>query len=106
GKPGLQAEYRAGVGMATASKPIAKRIEPTVDLNANDLPTGVPSSSAFTAEWTGFIDPPKSGDYLLGVKADGFAQVTVGDEQVVRMYIEASNMSPVHLEKGHPAKLD
>ncbi|MDE2052896.1 MAG: glycoside hydrolase family 3 C-terminal domain-containing protein, partial [Gammaproteobacteria bacterium] len=57
-------------------------------------------------EWKGFIDPPKSGDYLIGVKADGFAQVTVGDEQVVRMYIEASNMSPVHLEKGHPVKLD
>jgi beta-glucosidase len=77
-----------------------------VDLSAASLPAGVPSDSAFTAEWTGFIDPPKTGDYLIGVKADGFAQVTVGDVQVVRMYIAASNMSPVHLEKGHPVKLD
>jgi beta-glucosidase len=106
GKPGLQVEYRAGVGIATASTPLASRVESTVDLNATDLPAGVPKSSAFTAEWTGFIDPPRTGDYLLGVRADGFAQVTVGDVQVVRMYIEASNMSPVHLEKGHPVKLD
>jgi beta-glucosidase len=106
GKPGLRAEYRAGVGMATASAPLASRVEPTVDLNAANLPAGVPKDSAFTVEWTGFIDPPQTGDYLLGVKADGFAQVSVGDVQVVRMYIEASNMSPVHLEKGHPVKLD
>ena len=106
GKPGLEAEYRAGVGMATASTPLASRVESTVDLNESDLPSTVPGDSAFTVEWTGYIDPPKSGDYLLGVKADGFAQVSVGDEQVVRMYIEASNMSPVHLEKGHPVKLD
>jgi beta-glucosidase len=106
GKPGLKAEYRAGVGLATAATPLASRVESTVDLGSTDLPTGVPSDSAFTVEWTGYIDPPKSGDYLLGVKADGFAQVTVGDEQLVRMYIEASNMSPVHLEKGHPVKLD
>jgi beta-glucosidase len=106
GKPGLEAEYRAGVGMATASTPLASRVESTVDLNAADLPAGVPKDAAFTAEWTGFVDPPQTGAYLLGVKADGFAQVSVGDVQVVRMYIEASNMSPVHLEKGHPVKLD
>src|SRR6185437_4271185 len=106
GKPGLEAEYRAGVGMATASTPLASRVESTVDLNAADLPAGVPKDAAFTAEWKGFIDPPQTGDYLLGVKADGFAQVSVGDVQVVRMYIEPSNMSPVHLEKGHPVKLD
>ncbi|MGH8180850.1 MAG: glycoside hydrolase family 3 C-terminal domain-containing protein, partial [Steroidobacteraceae bacterium] len=106
GKPGLQAVYRAGVGMATATAPLASRVEPTVDLSTADLPAGVPKDSAFTVEWTGFIDPPQTGDYLLGVKADGFAQVSVGDVQLVRMYIEASNMSPVHLEKGHPVKLD
>ena len=106
GKPGLQAEYRSGVGMATAATPLASRLEPAVDLAPANLPAGVASNAAFTVEWTGFLDPPKSGDYLLGIKADGFAQVTIGDEQVVRMSIAASNMSPVHLEKGHPVKLD
>ena len=106
GKPGLRAEYRAGVDMATASAPLASRVESAVDLTPTDLPAGVASNSAFTVEWTGFLDPPKTGDYLLGIKAVGFAQVTVGDEQVVRMYMEGSNMSPVHFDKGHPVKLD
>ena len=106
GKPGLQAEYRSGVGRTTVATPLASRVESSVDLSASSLPAGVASNSAFTVEWTGFLNPPKSGDYLIGIKADGFAQVTVGDEQVTRMYIEASNMGPVHLEKGHPVKLD
>jgi beta-glucosidase len=108
GKPGLKAEYRTevGMGMAAASPPLASRVEPTVDLNGKDLPAAVSGNAPFTVEWTGFIDPPRSGDYLIGVKADGYAQVTVGDVQLVRMYTVASNMSPIHLEKGHPVKLD
>ncbi|MGH8202435.1 MAG: glycoside hydrolase family 3 C-terminal domain-containing protein, partial [Steroidobacteraceae bacterium] len=108
GKPGLQAEYHAevGMGMAATSPPLASRVESTVDLNGQDLPAAVSGNAPFTVEWTGFIDPPQSGDYLIGVKADGYAQVTVGDVQLVRMYTVASNMSPIHLEKGHPVKLD
>ena len=106
GKPGLKAEYRAEVGMATGARLLASRIESGVDLNGTDLPAGVPASSEFTVEWTGYLNPPESGDYLVGVKADGFAQVSVADVQVVRMYTVASNMGPVHLEKGHPVKLD
>jgi beta-glucosidase len=106
GKPGLQAQYRAEVGMATASTLLASRVEPTVDLNGANLPAGVRDKGAFTVEWSGFIDPPKSGDYLIGIKADGYAQVSVADEQIVRMYTVASNMAPLHLQKGHPVKLD
>ena len=108
GKPGLKAEYRTevGMGMASSSAPLASRVEANVDLNGKDLPAGVAGKAPFTVEWTGFIDPPKSGEYLIGVKADGYAQVTVGDVQLVRMYTVASNMSPVHLEKGHRVKLD
>jgi beta-glucosidase len=106
GKPGLKAEYRTEVGMGTGSTLLASRVEANVDLDGTALPAGVPANAAFTVEWTGFIDPPSSGDYLIGVKADGFAQVTVNDVQLVRMYTVASNMAPVHLEKGHPVKVD
>jgi beta-glucosidase len=106
GKPGLKAVYRTEVGMFVASTPLTSRVERTVDLNSTDLPAGLADNPAFTVEWSGFIDPPKSGDYLIGVKADGYAQVSVGDEQLVRMYTVASNMSPIHLEKGHRVKLD
>ncbi|MFZ0501555.1 MAG: glycoside hydrolase family 3 C-terminal domain-containing protein [Steroidobacteraceae bacterium] len=106
GKPGLEAQYRAEVGMATSSTPLASRVEPTVALNSANLPAGVQGKGAFTVEWTGFINPPKSGDYLVGIKADGYAQVSVDDEQIVRMYTVASNMAPLHFQKGHPVKLD
>ncbi|HEY1888941.1 MAG TPA: glycoside hydrolase family 3 C-terminal domain-containing protein [Steroidobacteraceae bacterium] len=108
GKPGLKADYRAevGMGMATTSAPLASRVEPAADLDGKNLPAAVSGGAPFTVEWTGFLDPPATGDYLIGIKADGYAQVTVDDVQLVRMYTVASNMSPVHLEKGHRVKLD
>jgi beta-glucosidase len=107
GKPGLEAQYSAGVRMMqSALAPLTSRVESAVDLNASNLPTAVQGKPEFTVEWTGYLDPPKSGDYLLGIRANGFAQVTLGDVSVVRMYTEASNMGRVHLEAGHPVKLD
>jgi beta-glucosidase len=106
GKPGLEAQYSAGVEMQSALTPLTSRVEPAVDLNGSSLPAAVRGKLQFTVEWTGFLVPPKSGDYLLGIKANGFAQVTLGDEPVVRMYTQASHMGRVHLEKGHPVKLD
>jgi beta-glucosidase len=106
GKPGLKAQYSSGVEMQSAITPLTSRDEPTVNLTGSNLPGAIAGKSEFTVEWTGFLDPPESGDYLLGIKANGFAQVTLGDEPVVRMYTQASNMGRVHLEKGHPVKLD
>jgi beta-glucosidase len=106
GKPGLQARYSAGVQMQSALAPLTSRVESAVNLDASNLPAAVNGKSQFTVEWTGYLDPPQSGDYLLGIRANGFAQVTLGDEPVVRMYTQASNMGRVHLEKGHPVKLD
>ena len=106
GKPGLEAQYSAGVEMQSALAPLTSRVEPNVDLNASTLPAAIKSRPQFSVEWTGFLSPPRSGDYLLGVKADGFAQVSVDGAAVVRMYTQASNMGRVHLEQGHPVKLD
>ncbi len=106
GKPGLEAHYSEGVEMQSALAPLTSRIEPAVHLDGSNLPAAVSGKPQFTVEWTGYLDPPQSGDYLLGIKANGFAKVTLGDEPVVRMYTQASNMGRVHLEKGHPMKLD
>ena len=53
-------------------------------------------------DWTGFLDPDETGDYVLGVKADGLAHVLVDDKRLAQKFGEASNMGPVHFEKGHP----
>jgi beta-glucosidase len=56
---------------------------------------------------TGFINPPETGDYLLGVTKtnDGSARISVDDKRVMQMYGAGANLGRIHLEKGHPRAL-
>ena len=81
GKPGIEAEYSVAAGPAMSggvrSKPLVTRTEPSVGLTAANLPTQVKGKHGFFARWTGFLTPSASGSYLLGVRANGFAQLSV-----------------------------
>src|SRR6185437_6340915 len=59
-----------------------------------------------SVEWTGYLNPTTTGDYLIGIKADGFARVSVDDKRVAGMLGNNSSLGQVHLEKGHRAKLE
>ena len=69
-------------------------------------PEGAKGIQGLSVRWTGFLNPDAAGDYLLGLKADGFARVSVDDRPVTQSYDAGSNLGQVHLEKGHPVKLD
>ncbi len=58
--------------------------------------------SAGTVRWTGFLRPVETGDYRLGVKAEGFARVSLDGKPVAPVF----GFSRVHLEAGHPMKLE
>ncbi|HXW57506.1 MAG TPA: glycoside hydrolase family 3 C-terminal domain-containing protein [Candidatus Cybelea sp.] len=111
GKPGLEANYRSGLSASDKPNPITSRVEPTVDISEENLP-GELRNSALDVEWTGFLTAPETRDYLLGMKADGFARVSLDDREVVEMDSEGSShivpveLGQVHLEKGQPVKLD
>ncbi len=106
GKPGLEAEYDgSGQGIDTKPVPLTSRIEPTVDLTTDNLPAAVQGKPSFFVHWTGFINPTKTGDYYLGIKCNGFAHVTLGDQAIVQTY-GGSDVGRVHLEKGERVKLD
>jgi beta-glucosidase len=105
GKPGLRAEYSSQPGFEATRTPITSRVESTVDLNESNLPEQAKASKSLSVEWTGFLNPNATGDYLLGMKADGFARVSVDDKTVTQSFGESSNLGQVHLEKGHPVKL-
>ncbi len=105
GKPGLKAEYRSGASFESKGTPIMSRAESTVNLNESNLPEQAKGAQGLAVEWTGFLNPNATGDYLLGMKADGFARLSVDDKPVTQSFGESSNLGPVHLEKGHPAKL-
>ncbi|HEV2234171.1 MAG TPA: glycoside hydrolase family 3 C-terminal domain-containing protein [Terriglobia bacterium] len=109
GKPGLKAEYSSGLRFGRSGQPptpLTSRVEPNVDLNESNLPEPAKGKSAIGVQWTGFLNPAKSGEYLVGVKANGFARLTLEDKQVASGFGNGSHLGSVHLEKGHPLKLE
>jgi beta-glucosidase len=107
GQPGLKAEYSSGGDPNESAKPttLLSRVEPVVDLGEKDLPQQVKGKSTLAVRWTGFLNPSETGDYLLGIKAAGFARVSLNNKRVVQTYSGGSGLGRVHLEKGHPEAL-
>lgn len=113
GKPGLKTEYSNWEGIELAPgakpKPIMSRVEPNVDLSRTNLPAQVPAGKSIGAEWTGFLTPPETGDYLIGLRADGFARLNVAGKEVAQEFrthgVEAT-LGRVHLKKGRKVALD
>jgi beta-glucosidase len=106
GKPGLEAQYGSGLGLDAPPAPLASRVEPTVDLQPGGLPAEVRGKSEIAVHWSGFLDPQASGDYYIGVSANGFSRLMLGNQLVELLYSRGANMGRVHLEKGHRVKLD
>ncbi|HEY1800501.1 MAG TPA: glycoside hydrolase family 3 C-terminal domain-containing protein [Terriglobales bacterium] len=106
GKPGLKADYSSRPGFDAKPTPLISRIESTVNLSDANVPKEVKGSKTISVQWSGFLNASSTGDYILGIKADGFAQVSVDDKPVTMGWGNDTHLGQVHLEKGHPAKLD
>jgi beta-glucosidase len=106
GKPGLKAEYSSRPSREATPTPITSRVESGVNLNEANLPEEAKATKTLSVEWTGFLNPNSTGDYLLGIKADGFARVSADDKLVTLGRGNSAHIGLVHLEKGHPVKLD
>jgi beta-glucosidase len=105
GKPGLEAKYGSGGGFNAQPTPLTSRVESAVDLSDANLPDEAKGKSAISVQWSGFLTAPETGDYLVGVKATGFARVSLDDKQVAQTR-NGANLDRVHLDKGQPVKLD
>jgi beta-glucosidase len=113
GKPGLKADYRdwQGIGADPRARPAAfmSRLEPNIHLSESNLPAEAAGKKSVGVEWTGFLTPPDSGDYLIGLRADGFFMVMVDDRPVAMEYrtqgLEAT-VGYVHLDKGRKVALN
>ncbi|MHB8653753.1 MAG: glycoside hydrolase family 3 C-terminal domain-containing protein [Terriglobia bacterium] len=109
GKPGVKAEYSTGMRFGPSAPqptPLTSRVEPNVDLKDSNLPEQAKGKSAIAVQWTGFLNPTKTGDYLVGIKANGFARLTLEGKQVAAVFGSGSRLGSVHLEKGQPLKLE
>jgi len=112
GKPGLKADYSEREGFSfrstTNAKPFTSRVEPNIDLGSNNLPAEAAGKKSIGVEWTGFLTAPDSADYLIGIRAGGFAMVTVNGDQIAVVFgrngVDA-RLGRVHLEKGQKVAL-
>jgi beta-glucosidase len=117
GKPGLKADYNEGMrrGQPEAGSkptaPIVSRTESNVKLSEGNLPSEISGKKSFGVQWSGFLTPTESGDFLVGIRCSGFGRVTVDDKQVAAAFGGgshglASGVGRVHLEKGHKVAIE
>jgi beta-glucosidase len=115
GTPGLKAEYNEGMVRGrpmpgASTKPIASRTEPNVKLTESDLPPEVAGRKTFGVQWSGFLTPTESGDFILGIRAEGFARLTADGKQVAMAFGggggPTAGVGRVHLEKDRKIALN
>jgi beta-glucosidase len=114
GKPGLKADYGEGMMRGRPipgadTKSIVSRTEPNVNLSDSNLPSEIAGKKTFGVQWTGFITPTESGDFLVGIRSAGFARLTVDGKQVAMAFGGGeigAGVGRVSLEKGHKVALN
>ena len=105
GKPGLKADYGVRMGFDEKPKPLTSRVESNVSLSEASLPDQAKGTPSLAVEWTGFITPTETGDYLLGIKVDGFGRVSADDRLVTQGWGNTTSLGKIHFEKGRRVKL-
>ena len=112
GKPGIKADYSVFEGVQLAPgqrpKPFATRVESNVNLSQSNLPSEAAGKKSVGVQWSGFLTPPDSGDYRIGIRADGFARLSIGGKTVAqefRTHGVESKLGRVHLDKGEKVAL-
>ncbi len=116
GKPGLKADYTEGMrrGLPPSGPPPAQlvsRTEANVKLTESELPKEVAGKNTFGVQWSGFLTPSESGDFLLGVRCAGFGRLTVDGKQVAAAIGGStrglvSGAGRIHLEKGRKVAIE
>ncbi len=96
GKPGVRVTYRIGGAAPQTLQQTAARIE----LDARDLPRGVAPARLLSAEWSGEFTPNHTGYYQIGVRTNGFASLTLGDEHLIESYSPGTDLGRIYLHKG------
>src|ERR1700728_296804 len=117
GKPGLKADYNEGMRRGQPAPgdkpptPIVSRTETNVKLTEDNLPKEVSGKKTFGVQWSGFLTPNESGDFLIGVRCEGFGRVSVDEKQVATAFGGgtrgiASAVGRLHLEKGRKVAIE
>jgi beta-glucosidase len=112
GKAGIKVSYSqldvSDVNHLKIMKPVVLRVYPTVDAAAEPLPAEAADLHPLSISWDGSLTAPETGDYNLGLKANGIFRVRLEGVDVTSSYGGDPNeakLGRVHLEAGKPAAL-
>jgi beta-glucosidase len=112
GKPGIKASYSqldmSNLNHPSTSKPVAERVEPTIDVSAGSLPAEAAQVKPLAIRWDGMLTARQTGDYNLGMATSGFFRMQLDGKNVTSSYGgngKEAKLGRVHLEAGKPAKL-
>jgi beta-glucosidase len=108
GKPGVKASYSQASAMDIANptkRPpvLATRVEPGIDPGAAPLPAEMEGKGRVLIRWDATLTAPETGDYNLGMAANGFFGLSLDGKPVTNGFQgngEEAKMGRVHLEKG------
>jgi beta-glucosidase len=112
GKPGVKATYSHldmdFGGSDNPPAPLAARIEPEMKLPGASLPVEVAGVKSLSVRWEATLTPQETGDYNLGMKADGSFHVLLDGKKLAEAWDTSgveTKFGRVHLEAGKPAQL-
>jgi beta-glucosidase len=112
GKPGIRVSYSkldmTNINNPESGTPLATRTESAVDASAEPLPPEAANVHPLSIQWDGTLTAAETGDYNLGLKANGFFRVRLDGKNVTSSYGGDANeakLGRVHLEAGKPAML-
>ena len=88
GQPGLTEEFSSGEAFGPKGPILATRQVAALELNPEDVPREAAGTLPLVVEWNGFLQPPETGDFNLGVSAEGsFASLTIEGKQIAQEFV-------------------
>jgi beta-glucosidase len=112
GKPGIRISFSgldtSDINHLKAMAPVEQRIDPSLNAASEPVPPEAAHLHPLTLSWDGSLVAPETGDYNLGLEADGIFRFSLNGKDVTSAYgadPTEPKMGRVHLVAGEPATL-
>ncbi len=109
---GLKVSYSkldmTNINRPEAMKPLAESTVSTLDAANQPIPAEAANVHPLAIRYEGTLTAPETGDYNLGLKANGFFRIQLDGKNVTSSYggnASEAKLGRVHLEAGRPAAL-
>jgi len=100
GQSGLTEEFSSGEAFGPKGPVLATREVAALELNTEDVPREAAGTLPLLVEWNGFLHPPETGEFNLGVSAEGsYASLTIDGRQIAQEFV--MNQPGMHAKVGH-----